>query len=332
MTQTYWSARHVGTRSRLPAKLTKGRAYFIEDEQVIVVDHGKGAITYGSQPGPQGEPGEPLPFLQEQIDNLDEASLNTIHALWVIYQIVLNKISELDDDTARVIDDISQTISSNAQTAQDYTDALEGRITSRLDTTDATISSNAQAAQDYTDTLRADLTTLHTRDLSHIHLLIADTDNRLQDQIDNLADALLKFMATTYSRIINLEEEANEEANEVTALRTAKTTQRLQTLTGQEIENMLTVGGWTLDDFKGGNLPQKVQTAFSAVTSDLLGVQYVPLLYIGSQVVNGVNYCLIAQQSLVLSEPRKHIVKMIINESSDGTYKLVDVVSIGIDA
>ncbi len=30
-------------------------------------------------------------------------------------------------------------------------------------------------------------------------------------------------------------------------------------------------GGWNLDDVKGCNLPQKVQSAFTAVTGELVG-------------------------------------------------------------
>ena len=31
------------------------------------------------------------------------------------------------------------------------------------------------------------------------------------------------------------------------------------------------LGGWDLDDVKGCNLPQKAQTAFTAVTSEIVG-------------------------------------------------------------
>ena len=60
----------------LPETLEIGRVYFIDDAQVIVVDHGKGPVIYGGVPGPQGEPGEPLPQIQEQIDTLSGAILN----------------------------------------------------------------------------------------------------------------------------------------------------------------------------------------------------------------------------------------------------------------
>lgn len=93
---------------------------------------------------------------------------------------------------------------------------------------------------------------------------------------------------------------------------------------------MVKVGGWKLDDFRGVKLPQKVATAFNAVTDGLMGASYIPLLYCGSQVVNGTNYAVIALQTLILAEPKRRIVKMVINESTDGKYSIVNVNSIGI--
>lgn len=55
------SSRHVKSRRLLPPVLKRGRKYFIEDEGVIVVDHGEGPREYGRNPtavGPQGPGGE----------------------------------------------------------------------------------------------------------------------------------------------------------------------------------------------------------------------------------------------------------------------------------
>ena len=88
---------------------------------------------------------------------------------------------------------------------------------------------------------------------------------------------------------------------------------------------MAIFGGWNLDDVKGCNLPQKVQSAFTAVTGDLTGADYEPIAYLGSQKVNGTNYRVLALQRLVIPENEKRIVKMIINEELDGTVRLVSV-------
>ena len=67
-----------------------------------------------------------------------------------------------------------------------------------------------------------------------------------------------------------------------------------------EALNMATLGGWNIDEMKGCNLPQKAQSAFTAVTGGINGSDYQPLLYVGSQIVNGVNYCILAVQRLVV--------------------------------
>ncbi len=92
----------------------------------------------------------------------------------------------------------------------------------------------------------------------------------------------------------------------------------------------MNVGGWELEEFRGIKMPQKAQSAFSAVTSGLTGASYLPLIFCGTQVVNGTNYAFIALQTLILAEPRKRIVKLIVNESLDGKYSIVNINSIGI--
>ena len=94
-----------------------------------------------------------------------------------------------------------------------------------------------------------------------------------------------------------------------------------QLITKGEVLSMLC--GWKFDDFKGVNLPQKVASGFAAVFGSIIGADYQPILYLGSQVVNGTNYLVIAKQTLMTKEHEEHIVKVIINEASDGTFSLV---------
>ena len=44
---------------------------------------------------------------------------------------------------------------------------------------------------------------------------------------------------------------------------------------------MAVLGGWNIDEMKGVNLPQKAQSAFTAVTGSLVGADYQPVLYVG---------------------------------------------------
>lgn len=53
------SSRHVKSRRLLPPVLKRGRKYFIEDEGVIVVDHGEGPRGEKGDRGPRGPQGLP---------------------------------------------------------------------------------------------------------------------------------------------------------------------------------------------------------------------------------------------------------------------------------
>ncbi len=90
------------------------------------------------------------------------------------------------------------------------------------------------------------------------------------------------------------------------------------------------LGGWNYDEVKAVNLPQKVASAFTSITSELVGADYMPIAYAGSQVVNGINHCIIALQTVVVPNPVKRLVKMIINIDTNGKATLVSVSSLGI--
>ena len=91
---------------------------------------------------------------------------------------------------------------------------------------------------------------------------------------------------------------------------------------------MQKLGSWKIEDLKGTALPQKAQSAFTGATEGLTGASYVPLLYVGKQMVNGTNYAFIALQTVILAEPKKRIVKLIVNEPLKGEYSIVSVVPI----
>lgn len=93
---------------------------------------------------------------------------------------------------------------------------------------------------------------------------------------------------------------------------------------------MAILGGWNIDEMKAVSLPQKVQSAFTAVTGGLVGAEYMPVLYVGSQVVNGTNYCVMAVQTLIVPEAEKRLVKMVINVDTKGAATLVSVSGIGL--
>lgn len=77
-------------------------------------------------------------------------------------------------------------------------------------------------------------------------------------------------------------------------------------------------GAWNLADMEAVKLPTEVADAFNAVTENMVGAGYVPVLYCGTQVVHGVNYMIICKQTLVTNPPVEHLITMIINSSEQG--------------
>lgn len=62
-------------------------------------------------------------------------------------------------------------------------------------------------------------------------------------------------------------------------------------------------------------LPQKVASAMATLENpELTGATYKALMYVCKQVVKGVNYWFIAEQTLITREPEKHIVKVAVND------------------
>ncbi len=68
---------------------------------------------------------------------------------------------------------------------------------------------------------------------------------------------------------------------------------------------------------------QEAASAWNAI-GDIVGTQYKPLLYIGGQPVKGVNHIFIAEQTLILARPERHIVIVTINEF-DNNYNVVGI-------
>ena len=71
------------------------------------------------------------------------------------------------------------------------------------------------------------------------------------------------------------------------------------------------------NEVKPCKLPQKAESAFNAIMEKVTGANYDPVLYVGKQLVNGTNYCIIAVQTLVIPSKPTRLVKMIIHEALD---------------
>ena len=82
------------------------------------------------------------------------------------------------------------------------------------------------------------------------------------------------------------------------------------------------VGTWKID-VKLEGMPQKVATAFANLGTQLLGAEYTPIAYLGSQVVNGINHAVLAEQLVITGKDTKNIVLIIFNEKPDSDRKSV---------
>ena len=68
-----------------------------------------------------------------------------------------------------------------------------------------------------------------------------------------------------------------------------------------EITNAKLLGGWALKLEPANKLPQDVATAFGNLYGDKLGGSYIPIFYVGMQLVNGVNHKLIVERTKLIS-------------------------------
>ena len=78
-------------------------------------------------------------------------------------------------------------------------------------------------------------------------------------------------------------------------------------------------GSWNVDIHIGSNMPQKIATAMSELEGTLVGAEYTPIAYLGSQVVNGTNHAVLAEQTIVTGRDTHNVVVMIFNEKPNDT-------------
>ena len=90
-----------------------------------------------------------------------------------------------------------------------------------------------------------------------------------------------------------------------------------------EANNMF--GQIQLEQFKGlTSMPQKAASAWDgAFPPEFVGVQFKPLLYVGSQVVNGTLHWFIAERTQPYRFEIRNVIKMAILEK-DGKYEFVE--------
>lgn len=77
------------------------------------------------------------------------------------------------------------------------------------------------------------------------------------------------------------------------------------------------------EEFKGLTmLPQRAASAWAKV-DELVGAEYKPLIFVGTQTVRGTNYWFIAEQTLSIAQLEKRIVKLAVCEFN-GKFEVVN--------
>ena len=84
-------------------------------------------------------------------------------------------------------------------------------------------------------------------------------------------------------------------------------------------------GGWTAENASGAVLPEDVQTAFDTAVKAVTDVDYMPLAYLGSQVVAGQNYAVLCTATTDDAEPNVALAVVIIYADLSGEAKISSV-------
>ena len=76
------------------------------------------------------------------------------------------------------------------------------------------------------------------------------------------------------------------------------------------------VGSWEVNVSTSG-MPQSIATAFAGL-NEMVGAEYKFIAYLGSQIVNGTNHAVLAEQTLVTGKDTKNVVVVFFRETKDG--------------
>ena len=84
------------------------------------------------------------------------------------------------------------------------------------------------------------------------------------------------------------------------------------------------LGGYNIN-VTVGSMPQKAASAFEEIFETILGATYNPIAYLGSQMANGINHAILAEQTIVTGKDNNNVVLVIINEQPQKRSTLVSI-------
>ncbi len=83
------------------------------------------------------------------------------------------------------------------------------------------------------------------------------------------------------------------------------------------------MGGWTASE--SYEITEENNALFEKGTEKLLGVEYAPVAYLGSQVVAGTNHCFLAQAKVVVPDAQPSYKLVFLYEKLDGSVEVLSI-------
>lgn len=218
MADMFWTVRHVESRENLPEKLERGRAYFVDDEQYIVIDFGRGPVIYGGKPGPAGAAGEPNESMQGQIQHLAEASVRLSGVVKKVNDMRIRDVKNLTKKHEADIESLTEKHNEDIEALTEKHDTELQALTEKHDTELQALSEQTeenlyQTSEDLQKLMNASESDL--REMIHNNSLALTTIVRFCyhkfSQIDKAISIVVKLLTSLYPNAdIDTEFEADE--------------------------------------------------------------------------------------------------------------------------
>ncbi|MCR4622240.1 MAG: hypothetical protein K5663_09195 [Clostridiales bacterium] len=93
-------------------------------------------------------------------------------------------------------------------------------------------------------------------------------------------------------------------------------------------EGLDTLGGWSASS--DSEVTEERLELFNKALEELVGVDYVPVAYLGSQIVAGQNHCFLARATVVYPGAQPYYALVYIYESLDGQTKIMSIAELDI--
>ena len=90
-------------------------------------------------------------------------------------------------------------------------------------------------------------------------------------------------------------------------------------------------GGWQVAPHEAAALPEDAQAAFDKATAELDGADYLPVALLSSQVVAGMNYCILCQVTPVVPDGKPSWALVYIYADLQGNADITNVYELYID-